>query len=159
MHWGGTSSILWLKSILPPVSNTCSRDGLRAPGNNCDRVVLEVVVPGVPWTKIYDEGNLYLIRSIMDSSSTTLLCSLSIIRARGVLSYENQLPCLWNFSYFLLFWSGSSLLSQLCSTTELEHFWVEGSVVGGPVTRLTQHWCLISSPCPRIKNDFCTTFL
>ena len=76
----------WIRSILPPVSNTCSRDGLRAPGNNCDRVVLEVVVPGLPWTKIYDEGNLYLIKSIMDSSSTTLLCSLSIIRARGVLS-------------------------------------------------------------------------
>ena len=84
--WGGTSSILWMKSIFPPVRNTCSRDGLRAPGNNCDRVVLEVVVPGLPWTKIYDEGNLYLIKSIMDSSSTTLLCSLSIIRARGVLS-------------------------------------------------------------------------
>ena len=84
--WGGTSSILWMKSIFPPVRNTCSRDGLRAPGNNCDRVVLEVVVPGLPWTKIYVEGNLYLINSIMDSSSTTLFCSLSIIRARGVLS-------------------------------------------------------------------------
>ena len=36
-----------VKTFFPqPVGNACCRDGFRAPGYNCQRIVLEVVVPG-----------------------------------------------------------------------------------------------------------------
>ena len=63
------------------------------------------IARGSLWKSLYLEFHMksfrskvlpefYLINFIMDCSSTTVSWSLAMIRARGVLSYENQLPCL-----------------------------------------------------------------
>ena len=80
--------------ISSPVGNAGCRDGFRASGHNCHRVVVKVVVPVFSADIFPVKSAFYLINLIIDCSSTTVSWSLAMIKARGVLSYENQLPYL-----------------------------------------------------------------
>ena len=85
----------FLTNLIPsPVGNAGCRDGFRASGHNCHRVVVKVVVPVFSADIFPVKSAFYLINLIIDCSSTTVSWSLAMIKARGVLSYENQLPYL-----------------------------------------------------------------